>query len=242
MKLLAAAMGLAAATAVTMDPEDAYIPWDCYQESGALYGNGDPADGSKQTDKDRVAALDPINHSLTHITTCEDRDTRTLTGLTTVWAKWVDGQRTDIKRLNTIGSMSALYAWDRNGALVEAGQPPMSDAALWAFEPYWLQEAAPFAKTFYVNRGVELENADNYAAWRLAHQTFFVNADVDGNGYLDYSEADSFITNVRLYQTETGYVENWGQNVGANDVSQTKKDRHWAVLSMINAPTTSFTF
>ena len=242
MKLLAAAMGLAAATAVTMDPKDAYIPWDCYQESNQVYGNGDPADGSKETDKDRVSALDPVDHRLTHITTCEDRETGTLTGVTSIWAKWENGERTDIKRLNTIGAMSAMYEWDRNGALVEGGEDPMNNEQLWAFEPYWFQEAAPYSQRFYVDRSTELENDDNYAAWRLAHQTFFVDADTDGNGELSYAEADSFLNNVRTYQQNTGYVENWGQTTGANDISQYKKDRHWAVLSLMSNPTTSFTF
>ena len=201
MKLLYAAMGLAGAVAAAeISADNAYIPWDCYQNGKQVYGNGDPAEGSVQSDKDRVAALDPESSRLTHITACTDRSTGMLTGVTSIWSEWSSGERTNIKRLNTIGNMSAMYEFDRNGALTAEGEKAMTDEQLWAFEPYWFQEAAPYSEKFYVERAADLANDSTYSSWRLAHQTFFVDADTSGNGELSYEEAQSFLDNVRTYQ------------------------------------------
>ena len=45
--------------------------------------------------------------------------------------------------MNVVGTMSNVYSFDNNGPLTAAGIASLTQAQLWAFEPYWFQEADP---------------------------------------------------------------------------------------------------
>lgn len=155
MKLLSLVAGLMTAELASADrPRDvagAYIPYDCYVDSEKAYG---PNKGVIESDKEVVSGLDINLHKLVQISYCKDIVTETFTGITTTWAKWVDGDRTELKRLNMIGSLSALYDFDRNGALRAAGMEELTEDQLWGFDPYWFQEASPYQAQFYKERNV----------------------------------------------------------------------------------------
>jgi len=86
MKLLAASMGLV--TLAYGATQSTYIPFDCHQESPRVYGL---EEGTRVSDKDLISGLSVLNHSLVSIAGCTDMSTRTLTGLVTTWATWLNG-------------------------------------------------------------------------------------------------------------------------------------------------------
>jgi len=57
--------------------------------------------------------------------------------------------------MNIIGTMSGLYNYDNNSPLTTAGYASLSQEQLWAFEPYWFQEANPRQGEFYIERGTD---------------------------------------------------------------------------------------
>lgn len=105
MKLLTAALGLLA-TAYGAQVENPHIPFDCHQESDRVYGK---AEGTFVSDKDLISGLSVLDHKLVQIAGCTDLSTRTLTGVVTTWAKWQNGQQTDLLRMNLVGTLSAVY-------------------------------------------------------------------------------------------------------------------------------------
>jgi hypothetical protein len=115
-------------------PANAYIPYDCYENSVRSYGH---KEGVIQSDKTYISARHPVDHKLAQITYCRELETQTIIGLTTTWAKWVGGERTDLKRTDVLGNLSAMYEFDRNTPLVDAGLAELNAAQLFAFETYW---------------------------------------------------------------------------------------------------------
>ena len=109
LKLLSPSLGLAVLTLAASD--DQFIPFDCHQPSSRSYGN---PTGNLISDKNIISGLDIQNHKLVQIAGCQDNNTKTLSGLTTSWAKWENGDQTDLVRLNVIGSMESLYEYDHN--------------------------------------------------------------------------------------------------------------------------------
>ena len=146
-----------------------------------------------------MSGLDINEHKIVQISYCKMLETEVFSGITTTWARWVDGERTDVKRLNVMGSLSGLYDFDRNGALRAAGMEELTDEQLWGFDPYWFQEASPYQAKFYKDRSVEHEDAIAYEKWRTGMQNYFVEADTNGDGELTRDEADYFFENVRDY-------------------------------------------
>jgi len=147
--------------------------------------------------------------------------------------------------MNVIGNLSALYEFDRNTPLTDAGLSELSQEQLFAFEPYWFTEASPFQEKFYKDRTIAHEDEAVYDAWRLAHQTYFASADVNGDGELTRAEAEIFLINTRKYQQkpeELNIVENWGQFSGTTENDDHKLDRAWAVLSIMSSPSVTFNF
>lgn len=196
MKLLSLVAGLLTAELASAEVADAYIPFDCYQHSQKTYGVDR---GVIESDKNVLSGLDINDSRLVQISYCKDVRTDVYTGLTTTWAKWVDGERTDLKRLEIIGSVAPLYDFDRNGALRDAGLEELTADQLWGFDPYWYQEASPYQEKFYTERAAVHENAVEYDMWRYAMQNYFVAADTNGDGELTYEEAKYFLENVRQY-------------------------------------------
>ena len=114
MKLLSAVASLLAANTAYGAVTNPYIPFDCYQNSEKAYGINK---GEVESDKDVVSGLHPTDHRLVQISYCIDNLSQTFTGVTTTWAIWEGDEWEDVKRLDIIGSLSALYDFDRNGAL-----------------------------------------------------------------------------------------------------------------------------
>lgn len=106
MKLLATLLALGAGQAYADTEYATYIPIDCYSEDTAMSGN---PNGNLVSDYRSMTGLDAYSHKLVGVTACVDNKKQIISGITTKWAKWSNGQQTDVKRLNIIGKLSGLY-------------------------------------------------------------------------------------------------------------------------------------
>ncbi len=101
-----------------------------------------------------MIGLDAYKHKLTMVTVCTDLCSDMIQGVMTSWAKWVDGEQTDVKRLNIIGKMSGLYYYDDSVAYTAAGVTVPEEADTY-MQLYWFQEASPHNEQLYAVRKFE---------------------------------------------------------------------------------------
>ena len=226
MKLLSASVGLVAMAHAAANSQ--YIPFDCYQPSGRVYGN---ARGNVVSDKDVLSGLDQ-DHELVQISGCVDTATKTLTGLVSTWAKWSSGNQTDKLRLNIVGNMSSLYEYDHNSPITAAGLSSLSSDQLVAFESYWYQEANVARKEAALQTKSDNNDSSTASAWRQAREIYFDEADSNNNGKLTRDEATAFLTAARAADGKTGPA----------DADTDRLDRHFAVLASLSGSDDSFDF
>ena len=237
MKLLGAALVAGAAQAIDYNYnvyglQDAFIPYDCYGETNRLYG---AQKGNYLSDRTLMTGLDAYKHKLTKVTACVDQCSQKVQGVMTTWAKWVDGEQTDVKRLNIIGKMSGLYYYDDSVAYAAAGVtvPEEADTHM---QLYWFQEASPlFEQMYAVNR---FEGRLFTDAWRTPRQEMFGYADLDGSGSLNEAEAKEFLRKVREYD---GKYRDAGDTIDHN-VLYERVDRHWKACTKLAGTPDSMTF
>jgi len=210
---------------------DAFIPYDCYTESVRLYG---APKGNKITDKELIAGLDINNSKLSAIAACTDMNTRLISGVTTTWGVWdgVANQWSDVKAMNTIGNMSGLQEYDDSAAASTAGVS-LNEAANWALQAYWYQEASPDQKIFYATRKDNYEaDSDLAEAATKTRQNAFAAADTDNDELLTFDEAMKFYEVVRPLDGKDG----------ATDVKIEKIERAFKVAANFNEPYDKMSF
>ena len=131
--------------------------------------------------------------------------TRLISGVTTTWGQWENGQWTGVKAMNTIGYMSGLQEFNDIAAANEVGIS-LSQEADWALQHYWYQEASPEQEAFYLQRKKDNE-AGGETKWKQDRQNAFNTADLNNDSQLSKEEADEFFKVVRVLDGKVGATD-----------------------------------
>ena len=110
-----------------------------------------------------MTGLDIQRHRLKTIAACTSLKTNLITGIVTTWGVW-DQEKSewnDVMRMNVIGNMSGLQAFDDNAPLSKK----LNQEQDYALQPYWYSEASPAQKEFYLNRAQEHKNSSAKREW-----------------------------------------------------------------------------
>lgn len=152
--------------------------------------------------------------------------TKLISGVTTTYAQWSNGQQINVYRMNVLGKMSASSDFDDNVALARAGLGALTAEQNFAFKEYWYQEASPKGKELLDQRKITRANE---SAWKTEREDIFNQADLNGDSSLNKEEAYEFFKKVR---TLDGYSDSASTSIE-------KLDRAWRAVQLLSAPSST---